>query len=65
MVTSSAVFVSCYTAYERELLMTKQLMMAQSRPVTAEEMMAAEREHVAKLTAASNSASTAPSSESK
>lgn len=30
--------------------MTKQLMMAQSRPVSAEDMMTAEKVHIAKLT---------------
>lgn len=50
MVSSTIVFVSCYSAYERELRMTKQLMMAQSRPVSAEDMLNAEKEHVAKLT---------------
>lgn len=37
-------------AYERELQLTKQVIAAQSKPVTAEQMLAAERAHVAKLT---------------
>lgn len=50
MVTSTLIFGSCRMAYERELQLTKQVIAAQSKPVTAEQMLAAERAHVAKLT---------------
>ena len=62
MVASTAVFVSCRRNYDQELKLTKQLIAAQSKPVSVEQMLEAERAHVAKLAAQDPSAS--PSQES-
>lgn len=60
IVSSTVVFATCRRQYEHELKLTKQLMMAQSKPVSAEELLAAEKEHVAKLTSAQNNEPSMP-----
>jgi hypothetical protein len=47
LVTSTAVFATCRMAFERELTLNKQLVLAQSqsRPISAEEMKAVEKAH--------------------
>lgn len=61
IVSSTFVFATCRRQYEHELKLTKQLMMAQSKPVSAEDMMAAEKVHVAKLAGTQSEDGSAPS----